>query len=341
MILVNNPGTWSHVYPPLRHAEWHGWTPTDFVFPFFLFIVGVAMTFSLPKLADNRAGLYLKILRRSAIIFGIGLFLNFVPDFSFSTLRIPGVLQRIAVVYLFASLITVNTGVKGQVYWFGGLLLSYWAMMKLIPVPGIGAGVLTPEGQLGAYIDNSILHGHMYRETWDPEGLLSTIPAIATTLSGVLTGHLLRSKKDKMETAGQLFVIGWVAIVAGLLWGIFFPINKAIWTSSYVIFTSGAALQFLAFCYWLIDAKGYQKWARPAIIFGMNSIAVYALAELMSDVLSAIPLGSNSLRSWIFENLFQSWASPINASLMFALAMVFFCFLVMAYLYKKRIFIRV
>ena len=348
MILVNNPGSWSYVYPPLRHAEWHGWTPTDLIFPFFLFIVGVSMTFSLEKqlAIHERKYVYWKILRRTLIILGLGWFLSLFPFFHFAKLRIPGVLPRIAVVYCIASIITLHTTIKGQAWTAAALLLTYWALMKLVPVPGYGAGDLSVEGNLAAFIDNKLLHGHLWKKTWDPEGLLSTIPAVATTLSGVLTGHWLHSKRSKEEIAGWMFVIGWVAILAGLFWDIVFPINKSLWTSSYVVFTSGAALQFLGFCYWLIEVKGMKKWAKPAIIYGMNSIAVFVLSGLAAKTMiyTKIALSDGkkiSVWSWVYKNLFLSWADPINASLAFAVANVLFWLGIMAILYRKRIFIKI
>lgn len=351
MILVNNPGSWSHVYPPLLHAEWHGWTPTDLIFPFFLFIVGVAMTFSFAKYFDDpeksRRDLYFKIIRRTLIIFGLGLFLSGFPHFDLATIRIPGVLQRIAVVYFFASIISINTNIKGQAWAAAILLLLYWGLMKLIPVPGHGGGDLSVEGNLAAYIDNSLLHGHTWKETWDPEGLLSTIPAIGTALCGVLVGHLLHSDLEKPEKTGWLFVIGWLAIMVGLFWHIAFPINKALWTSSYVIFTAGAAMQFLGFCYWLIDVKGVRKWAKPAIIYGMNAIAVFVLSGLAARLLTLIKVDGGTdgaavtLKTWIYQNIFASWASPMNASLMFAVINVLFWLGIMAILYRKKIFIKI
>ena len=348
MILVNNPGNWSSVYPPLLHAEWHGWTPTDLIFPFFLFIVGVAITLSFQKQlsSHDKKYVYLKILRRTLILFGLGLFLAGFPYFNLDKIRIPGVLQRIALVYFFTSIITLNTGIKAQAWISTGLLILYWGLMKLIPVPGYGAGDLSIEGNFAAFIDNSLLHGHMWRETWDPEGLLSTIPAVATALSGVLTGHLLNSGKDRMEIAGWMFVIGWMAIVVGLFWGILFPINKGLWTSSYVVFTSGAALQFLGFCYWLIDVKGWQKWSVPAVMYGMNAIIVFVLSGLLAKLMFLIKVdaadGSRiSLKTWIYQNAFESWLSPINASLAFAVVNILFWLGVMAILYKKRIFIKI
>jgi predicted acyltransferase len=349
MILVNNPGSWSYVYPPLAHAEWHGWTPTDLIFPFFLFIVGVAMTFSFAKRAESvadRRKLYLHVVRRSLIIFGLGLFLNGFPYYNLDSLRIPGVLQRIGVVYFFASMIMLNTNLKGQAWAAALLLVGYWGIMKLIPIPGHGAGSLTVDANLAAFVDNSLLHGHMWKETWDPEGLLSTIPAIATTLSGVLVGRLLRSKKEKTQIAGWLFVIGWGAILVGLIWNIWFPINKNLWTSSYVIFTAGAAMQFLGVCYWLIDVHSRRTWAKPAVVYGMNAIAVFVLSGLVGRLSVLIHVNGTdgtavTLKTWVYQNLFASWAGPQNGSLAFAVTYVAVWLGLMAILYRRRIFIKI
>ncbi len=347
MILVNNPGSWGHVYSPLLHAPWHGWTPTDFIFPFFLFIVGVSMVFSFEKLLAKRtrSDIYKKVLKRTAILFALGLFLSGFPKYDLSTLRIPGVLQRIALVYCAASFIFLNSDIRKQVWWTVGLLLFYWGIMTLIPVPGYGAGDLSMEGNLAAYVDSGLLSGHMWKETWDPEGLLSTIPAIATTLSGILTGHFLKSGRDKMEITGWLFTAGWILVLIGLFWHILFPINKPLWTSSYVVFTSGAALHFLGFCYWLIDVKGYQKWAKPALIYGMNAIAVFVLSGLLARVMILVKVNSNgsetSLKGWLYEQVFSAALGPLNGSLAFAIANVLFWLAMMAILYNRRIFIKI
>lgn len=344
MILVNNPGSWSTVYSPLLHAPWHGWTPTDFIFPFFLFIVGVAMTFSFAKQLErsSRKDIYLKIVRRSLILFGLGMFLALFPFFNFSTVRIPGVLQRIAVCYFFASIIFLNTDLKQQAWICGGLLLFYWAIMALIPVPEYGAGDLSTEGNLAAFVDAALLKGHIWKENWDPEGILSTIPAIATTLTGVLTGHLLRMEIDKRDIAGWLFTAGWIAILAGLFWGIFFPINKSLWTSSYVVFTSGCALQFLGFCYWLIDVKGIRKWAHYAIVYGSNAITIFVLSGIIGRILIYTKVGEGqSLKGWIYEMLYLSWLPPLNASLLYAITHVCFLLLLAIILYNKKIFIKI
>ena len=350
MVLVNNPGTWEHIYWPLEHAQWHGWTPTDLVFPFFLFIVGVAITLAFGSRVESgrTSDLYLKIVKRTLLIFGIGLFLNALPYFGLSELRIPGVLQRIAVCYFFASILFLNTKIRTQVAITIALLLGYWVLVKLIPAPGFAAGDLTKEGSLPSFIDRVVFGKHVWTlaKVYDPEGLLSTIPALATTLIGVLTGHGLRSNKSAYEKVAGLFVAGAICVAVGWAWNSFFPINKALWTSSYVLFTGGLALQFLALCYWVIDIKGYRRWAKPFEIFGLNAIALYVVADLIAVLLGLINVtGSDgskiSLGSWIFENLFASWASPVNASLAFAISFVLVCLGLMWILYRRKIFIKV
>ena len=350
MILVNNPGSWAHVYPPLRHAEWHGWTPTDLVFPFFLFIVGVALAYSFAKQLEantsiGKASLYTKVVRRTVLIFAIGLFLNFVPDFDFSTLRIAGVLQRIAVVYGITAIVVLHSGLVGQAVIAVALLIIYWLLMTYVPVPGHGPGLLEPTTNLAAHIDSLYLPGRKYQITWDPEGLLSTIPAVSTALFGVLTGYWLRSGRDRSAIAGGLLLIGAGMTALGLLLDQFFPINKHIWTSSYVVFTAGAAQLLLAICYWLIDVRGYRRVFFPAIVFGVNPIAVYFLSGLAADALNSFSIGTGdaalSAKNWIFTNLFLSWASPLNASLAFAIVYVSCWFAAMYLLYRNRIFIKI
>jgi predicted acyltransferase len=350
MVLVNNPGTWEHIYWPLEHAQWHGWTPTDFVFPFFLFIVGVAITLAFGSRVESgsTSDLYLKIVKRSLIIFGIGLFLNALPYFGLSELRIPGVLQRIAACYFFASILFLTTKRRTQVAITIALLLGYWLLVKVIPAPGFTAGDLTKEGSLPSFIDRVVFGKHVWAQAkvYDPEGLLSTIPALATTLIGVLTGSWLRSKRSGYEKVAGLFVAGAICVAIGWAWNSFFPINKALWTSSYVLFTGGLALQFLALCYWMIDIKGYRRWARPFEIFGLNAIALYVVADLIAVLLEVIhisgPDGAKiSLGSWVFEKLFASWASPVNASLAFAVTFVLVCLGLMWILYRRKIFIKI
>jgi predicted acyltransferase len=329
MVLVNNPGTWRAVYPPLRHAEWHGWTPTDLVFPFFLFIVGVAIPLALGRrlsVGQTRSDVVAKILRRSAIIFALGLLLHAIPNFDFATLRIPGVLQRIAVCYLAAALIFLWTGWRFQAGLAIVLLFGYWAAMTLVPVPGFGAGRLDPEGNLAAYIDRALFGPHVWRaaRVYDPEGLLSTVPAIATTLAGVLAGHWLKTGGSRRKIVFGLFLAGLAAIVLGEVWHAWFPINKALWTSSYAVFTAGAALVVLAACYWLVEARGYRGWARPFAVLGVNALALFFLSSLVARLLIVIKVRSDAglipLHAWLFNHLFAPWATPVNASLAYAIA---------------------
>ncbi|HKB68361.1 MAG TPA: DUF5009 domain-containing protein [Pyrinomonadaceae bacterium] len=350
MVLVNNPGTWSNIYWPLEHAEWHGWTPTDLVFPFFVFIVGVAIPLAFGRRMESGGGkrdLYLKIIRRTLIIFALGLFLSGLPYFQLSTIRIPGVLQRLAVCYLFASLIFLNTKVRTQVIVTLALLVIYCLIMTRLHAPGFAAGDLSKEGSLASFVDRVIFGPHIWKQgkVYDPEGVLSTIPAIATALFGVLTGQWLRTNKSQYEKVTGLFVAGACCVVIGWCWNPFFPINKALWTSSYVFFTAGLALQFLALCYWLIDIRKYQSWARPFVVFGVNAIALYVGAGMMARLMGVIklPWGSEtiSLQGWIFQKLFLPWASPINASLAYAIVFVLLWLGLMWILYARKIFIKV
>lgn len=351
MILVNNPGSWEHIYWPLEHAQWHGWTPTDLVFPFFLFIVGVAITLAFASRVESGRStrdLYLKVIRRTLIIFAIGLFLNGFPYFNLAELRIPGVLQRIAICYFFASIIFLNTKVRTQVAITIALLVVYWLLVKLVPAPGFAAGDLTKEGSLPSFVDRVVFGKHVWAQAkvYDPEGLLSTFPALATTLMGVLTGHWLRTSKSAYEKVAGLFVVGALCTAVGWAWNAFFPINKALWTSSYVLFTGGLALQFLAVCYWVIDIKGYRKWAKPFEVFGVNALALYIGAGLMAELLGVIKLtGADGtkvpLGFWIYNNVFTPWASPVNASLAFAISFILVWLGLMWILYQRKIFIKV
>ncbi len=351
MVLVNNPGTWEHIHWPLEHAQWHGWTPTDLVFHFFLFIVGAAITFACSSRVESgrsKRDLYLKVIKRTLIIFGLGLLLNAFPSFNLSELRIPGVLQRIAVCYFFASIIFLNTKVRTQVIIAISLLVLYRLIMAFIPAPGFAAGDLSKEGSIASFVDRVVFGNHVWAQAkvYDPEGLLSTIPALATTLIGVLTGHWLRTKKSAHEKVAGMFVAGMVCVVLGWGWNSLFPINKALWTSSYVLFTGGLALQFLAFCYWLIDIKGYRAWAKPFEVFGMNAIVLYVGSGLMAVVLGLIKVTGRDglktdLQTWIYQNLFASWASPANASLAFAITFVLVWLGLMWILYRRKIFIRI
>ena len=341
MVLVNNPGTWSSIYWPLEHAEWNGWTPTDLVFPFFLFIVGVSITLAFARRVEEgsvKRDLYLKVVKRTAIIFGLGLFLNGFPYFPLATIRIAGVLQRIALCYLFASLIFLTTKVRTQLLIAIALLIAYCLVMTNFAAPGWAPGDLTKEGSLASFIDRKLLGAHIWKQgkVYDPEGLLSTIPAVATTLLGILTGHWLRTERTRYEKVVGMFVAGAICVVLGWAWNPFFPINKALWTSSYVLFTAGLALEFLALCYWVIDIQGYRRWAWPFEVFGVNALALFVGTGLMVKL-----MGVWRVQGWIFKNLFLSWAEPINASLFYAIAFILLWLVLMWLLYRKRIYIKV
>jgi predicted acyltransferase len=330
MVLVNNPGTWRAVYGPLRHADWHGWTPTDLIFPFFLFIVGVAIPFGLGRRLDadhGRGQIVLKVLRRAVVIFLLGLVLHAISSMDLATIRIPGVLQRIAVCYLVASLVFLALGRGAQLWIATVALLAYWAALTLIPVPGFGAGDLGKEGNLAAWIDRTVLGAHIWRvgRVYDPEGILSTIPAIATTLLGVLTGQWLRGARVSAAIARRLLFSGVAGVVIGLAWGRWFPINKSLWTSSYAVFTAGAALLALAACYWLIEIKRSRWWTGPFRLLGVNALAVFFLSTLLAILLARISMLSaggraHSLQAIVFDALFAPWTSPAAASLAWAAA---------------------
>lgn len=353
MLLVNNPGSWSHIYPPLEHAAWNGWTPTDLIFPFFVFIVGVAMTFSFGKQIESgaeRNQLLLKTAKRALLIFLTGLAIHSFPwvGYDYSHWRIPGVLQRIAIAYLFAATIYLFTTVRGQVIAIATLLVGYWLLQTLVPVPGGFTGVLKPGLDLGAYIDRSIFtENHLWREakTWDPEGLLSTLPAIGTALLGGLAGQWIRSRRSQLEKVTGLFIAGAVLLCLGGMWGWVFPINKSLWTSSYVLFTAGFAAQFLAFCYWLIDVQGYQRWAKPFIIYGMNAIAAFFLSAVVARTMNLIKVGGPdgspvALKTFIYKSFYESWLAPINASLLFAISYVLLFLGILTIMYRRKIFIK-
>lgn len=346
MILVNCPGDWGTTYRALLHAEWHGFTPTDMVFPFFLFIVGIAILFSLSRRkaeGANRGQIYTKIISRTLWIIGIGLFLNLLFKFNFSTWRLPGVLQRIGLVYGITAIIFLNTNIRQQFWILIALLLSYWAMMTLIPVPGQGFASLEKGQDLGAWIDRIFLTGHMWSQskTWDPEGLFSTIPAIGTCLVGVLTGEWIKSKKDEWQKWAAIFAMGFLLFLVGLLWGEVFPINKPLWTSSYVVLHSGLALLTLGTIWWLVDVKGYKGWATPFIWFGMNPLFIFILHVIITKVLILIKIGDLTAYKWLFVNGFASWLGPYNASLAFAIFIVLINLSVAWWLWKRKIFIKV
>jgi predicted acyltransferase len=356
MLLVNNPGSWSYVYPPLDHAEWEGWTPTDLIFPFFLFIVGVAMTFSFgSSLARGtpRGKVMARAAKRGAVLFGLGLLLAAFPywDLDLAHLRIPGVLQRIAVCFVLASAVVLFTRPQAQAWTAAAVLLGYWAAMMLFPVPGYGAGhVFSRSGNLAAYVDRAMIGtGHMWAsaKTWDPEGILSTFPAVCTVLLGVFAGRWIRGERTPAERATGLLLAGNAAMAAGAVWGAAFPIAKNLWTSSYVLFTGGMAMVLLAACYWVVDVKGRARWAAPFEWFGTNAIAAFFLSGLVGRIIALVTVGATadgkplSLKQWTFEHAFASWLPPYPASLAFAVSFVLLFTAVVYAMHRRGILIKV
>lgn len=358
MILVNTPGTWTYVYPPLQHAQWHGNTPTDWVFPFFLFIMGVSVPLALGKRIQegvNRRQLMFKILKRTLIIFGLGLFLYGFPYFDLAHQRIPGVLQRIALVYFFCSLIFIYTKGWRSQFWIAiGLLILYWFLMTFVPVPwsdGTVPANLDMLKNLGTWLDKVILsENHMYHGevvngtpvAFDPEGILSTLPSIATGLSGVLTGIWLKTERTDYEKLTGMFAIGTILIALGLIWNPIFPINKKLWTSSYVLYMAGIALVFIGVVYWIVDVLGYKRWTKPFVVFGTNALFAYFMSELVAITMFSIPVNEKqSLFNWVYASIFEPlFASPYNASLIFAIVFVIFILGLTWILYWRKIFIR-
>jgi predicted acyltransferase len=347
MILVNNPGSWSYVYWPLLHAEWHGWTPTDLIFPYFLFILGVALPFSFRRRiseGSSRATLFRHVLRRAFILIALGTAMRVIPDFELAGMRWPGVLQRIGLVYLAAGALYLWVGPRGRLGWTAALLLGYWAAMTLVPVPGYGPGDLSPDGNLAAWLDRLLMGGHLYQGTWDPEGLLSTVPAVATSLLGIATGEWLLSGRQPPTLTRDLLLAGAVLTLAGLAWGTVFPINKNLWTSSYVVFTGGTGLVLLGIFHHVVDVRGHRgPWLTPLLVYGMNAIAVFVASGFMTKALIRIHVGPDgpTLYAWVYETLFRSWAGDKPGSLAFALSYVLLWLGLTWLLHRKRIFLKI
>jgi predicted acyltransferase len=349
MIIVNTPGSWSHIYPPLKHAAWHGCTPTDLVFPFFLLVVGVSMFFSFSKFNHQiSGGAVAKVIRRSVLIFAVGLFLNSFPQWltDYSHLRILGVLQRIAIAYGLAAIMVLSINRKWLPYIGGVILLVYWFILYYFG----GTDPYALESNVTIPFDTAILgENHLYKGfgiPFDPEGLLSTLPAIVTVIIGYLTGSLIRSTQ-KVKVPVKLLLFGVAAVVVGWFWGYLFPINKPLWTSSYVIYTAGWALMLLSVLVWTIDVKGWSKWTSFFVVFGMNPLFIFALSGLWAKALSRLVKitmeDGNTVNgyTWLFQQVFVPIAGPLNGSLLFALAHIVFFWLIGWVLYRNKIFIKV
>ena len=381
MLLVNDPGTWGAIYPPLEHAAWHGWTPTDLIFPFFLFIVGITTHISLESRRAHGASehdITRQIVRRGAIIFLLGFLVNGFPYFTWAAIpdipdptfiqrvidrllhwRIMGVLQRIGLAYIIAALIAQRTTLKQQVTTIVVLLYGYWFAMTLLPVPGSGIlgqlAIARPDQTMAAWWDRLLLdwsrfglgnHNWASSSTWDPEGIFSTFPAVGTAMLGILTGRWIASAKPIDERLTGLFSAGALGMMVGLMWGWAFPINKSLWTSSYVVFTAGIACVSLATIMWIVDVKKFDRWTKPWVIYGMNPIIAFVgsgvMARIIYSILKVDYHGKRvALQSAIYQAGYASWLEPRNASLAFAVSVVLLWYGIVYVLYRKQIFLKV
>lgn len=345
MILVNNPGDWGHIYPPLEHSKWNGCTPTDLIFPSFLFMVGVAIVYAMETKKQDLANhnkLILSAFRRMFIlmvVLGWGLNLFFNPGLSH--LRFPGVLPRIALVYFISTILYLKTSQKTRDWLFAILLIGYYIIMNFVPIPGGGSPNLEPETNIGAYIDRLILTpDHLWGQskTWDPEGLLGTLPAICTCLFGIRLGSWLKRKdRDDNVKVSWSFTFGLLAVVAGLAWGLFFPINKALWSSSFVLYAGGITTLGLTLSYWLLDVQGYKRFTGFFLPFGANAITAYVLGDLVPHFIGKINIGGKG----IYQLFFIPYFSPVNASLASAIFTVLAVWVIMWILYRRNIIIKV
>lgn len=404
MTIVNNPGSWGHIYPPLEHAEWNGCTPTDMVFPFFIFIMGTAIPFAMPDKQFDIT-IFNKIIVRSLRIFCLGLFLNYFSKIElfglegasllalrliitfgfayallgnfnlkvktylvlgiFATLlflafsqieayrdvRIPGVLQRIAIVYFFSSLLYLKTNQKMQLLIASFILMGYWLLMAFVPVPGFGEANFEKGTNLAAWLDNLLLNGHLwsYSKTWDPEGILSTLPAIATGIFGMYIGQILNLQIPKIEIGKKNVIIGIALVITGLIWNIIFPINKSLWSSSYVLYTAGIATLCLTLLYYIIDVFNYKKWTKFFLIWGVNPMIVFFFSGIIPRVLSSIKVQNPevtaehiNLQNFIYSyRIVPIFSNPLNASLAFALLYALLWSVILWVFYKNKLIFKV
>ena len=347
MVIVNDPGSWEHIYKPLEHAKWNGCTITDLVFPFFLFIVGVSIALAYSKRVSvntPRKDLYKKIISRAVKIYLLGMLLwllGMIGHFSWEGIRWTGVLHRIAVVFLVCALLYLNSNWKTQAWTAVTLLVIYWIVMAYIPVPGIGKPDLSgPMNNWAHYLDGILLPGYMWQKTWDPEGILSTIPAIATGITGMLVGKLILTIQDPYKKLVWLFFAGFSAYAIGELWDQFFPINKNIWTSSYVLYTSGLATMSLAACILIVDMLGIKNWTKLGRVYGANAIATYIIAGILPGLFFLNLSGNNSLNSLFMDGLTGAGLAPKFVSFLYAVGYMLVCYIPAYILYKKKIFIK-
>lgn len=357
MIIVDNPGSDEHTYWSIMHAKWNGWTPADFIFPSFLFLVGISLVYSFDarqERGETRKQILLHVFKRSVILIAIGLLVNASPIYGLDlhTWRFEGVTQRIGVCYFFAAILELWSGRRGQWLAFLGCLLGYWVLLRFVPVPGAGVPgrdipFMDQVQNLPAWLDRKLFMGHLYDGTRDPEGIIHTIPAIGTTLIGVLTGHWLKSKRSASQLIGGMAFCGILGMFGGELWNRWFPINKNLWTSSFVLFSGGFCLLFLSLLYWVTEVKRRRgKWTMPILVFGMNAIAGFVADSLIygPGYTFTVKTASGATMNWhevAQARLEAAGLSVANASLAYSLGAVLICWLMLWFLWRKRIFLKV
>jgi predicted acyltransferase len=356
MILVDNPGSDEKAYWAIKHAEWNGWTTADFIFPAFLFLVGVSIVFAFAarlRRGESRGQILLHAFKRSLILIAVGLFVNASPiiGVDLHAWRLEGVTQRIAVCYFVAAILVLWSDFRGQLIAIVVCLVGYWALLRFAPVPGLGVPgrdipFMDPDKNIAAWFDRKLFMGHLFDGTRDPEGIISTIPAIATTLIGVLTGYWLRSNRTRGTIAMRMVLFGILGLVAGEVWNVWFPINKNLWTSSFVLFTGGFSLVFLAFLYWILEIKRWRRaWTMPILVFGMNAIAGFVADSLVygPGYSFTVKGADGTAVAWhdaAQARLMSFGANAANASLLYSLAALLFCWLLLWLLWRKKIFLK-
>jgi predicted acyltransferase len=357
MIVVDNPGNDDGAYWPIMHAKWNGWTPADFIFPSFLVLVGISIVYSFTarlERGETRKRILFHAFKRSLILIAIGLLVNASPiiGLELHTWRFEGVTQRIGICYFFAAILELWGGRRGQISALAACLVGYWALLRFVPVPGAGFPArdipfMDQMQNLPAWLDRKLFMGHLYDGTRDPEGILHTIPAIGTTLIGVLTGHWLKTGKRAAKLIGGMALIGVLGLLSGLLWNRWFPINKNLWTSSFVLFSGGFALLFLSLLYWITEVKGWRgRWTMPILVFGMNAIAGFVADSLVYgpgySFTAKGPTGATMNWHEAAQAYLESAGlSTANASLVYSLGAVLFCWLLLWLLWRRKIFLKV
>jgi predicted acyltransferase len=343
MIMVNYPGSEEYIFFTLRHSKWNALSFTDNIAPIFLFVIGVSITLAYTRrLKDGspKGSLYRKIISRSLKIFAVGMFLNLMPDFNFSDVRWTGTLHRIAFVFLFCAVIFLNTNWKQQAWIAAILLTGYWLLLTLVPTPGTGKVMLEPGLNIVAWVDSKFLPGKMWQGTWDPESILSIIPSTVSGITGMLAGRLLISDLSPAEKSNYLMIAGMCTAIAGYFWGLAFPVNENLWTSSFVLVTSGFGALLLGALYFRIDIKGYKRWTMPGVIFGANAITTYFLADVLALIFYRLKFGDMPLNDLVVNGLINAGMRAELASWLYAVFFVAVNFIPAYILYRKKIFIK-